>query len=125
MSNRSIPVQFSVSGSAVAEVTISEYRDEVIAFGPGQNNPSEIVYQMVRFTITATLPFPVWLLETFWQDDALVLVLENQAGDEDDADLVIQLDPPYGQIDIRAVSAKGTTVSVIVTVTEAKHAAYC
>lgn len=124
MISKTVYTDFSIFGPTAAEVTISEYRDEVIAFGPGQNNPSETVYETIRYTVTATLPFPVYLLDVAYRDDALTLTLE-QPGDEDDADLVIQLDPPYGQIDIRAVSAKGTTVSVIVTVTEAKHAAYC
>lgn len=114
---RSIPMQFSRSGPTTAEVTVSEYRDDVVAYGPGVSNPSETVYNMIRYTITAALPFPVYLLETTWQDDALTLVLE-QPGDEDDADLVIPLGVPFlGAADIRTVNGSGATIQVVLTVT--------
>lgn len=117
MSNRSIPVQFSVSGPTAADVTVVEYRDEVVAFGPGQNNPSETVYETIRYTVTATLPFSVYLLDVAYRDDALTLTLE-QPGDEDDADLVISLDVPFqGSADIRTVTSVNQQIRVVLTVT--------
>lgn len=117
MIRRSIPVQFSVSGPTAADVTVVEYRDYVVAYGPGQNNPSETVYDMIRYTITTKLPFPVFLLEVTWQDDALTLALERP-GDEDDADLTIPLDVPFlGTADIRTVASINTQIRVVLTVT--------
>jgi len=119
---------FSRTGTRCVPVIVSVDNDVVTDFDLAPAPaiyPPEIDFPATGMMVTVEFPFPVWLLDTRLDGDKLFLGLDRLDGDDDWADMIVDLDCPVGAAELRVASERGCKVEVQITVTGAEPVGRC